>query len=132
MRGRKGPTARMDDETRKGYLRMGNDIDTVIRRIAAEHRDAILPSSNVYREVDIGEQAARLGLSELKGRYKDVFAIVPLKEASKGMKVLIDGRTFVNYAQYDSGVVVPGYVARESALPFRPYVPDESMVLDFA
>jgi hypothetical protein len=29
------------------------------------------------------------------------------------MKVRIDGRTFVNYAQYDSGIVVPGYVAEK-------------------
>jgi len=48
------------------------------------------------------------------------------------MKVLIDGRTFVNYAQYDSGVVVPGYVAERAGLPSRPYVADESMILDFA
>jgi hypothetical protein len=49
-----------------------------------------------------------------------------------GMKVRIDGRTFVNYAQFESGVVVPDHVAREAGLPYRAFVPNESMILNFA
>ena len=32
------------------------------------------------------------------------------------MKVRIDGRTFVDYASFDSGLAAPGYVAREAGL----------------
>ena len=111
---------------------MKTDIAHVIARIGEDFREEILPGSRFYREVNIGERAGRLGLTELTGRYRDVFAIVPLKQPSGGMKVRIDGRTFVNYAQFESGVVVPGYVAADVGLPSRPFVPNDSMILDFA
>jgi len=111
---------------------MQSDIAHVITRIDEDFREEILPTSRFYREVNIGERAGRLGLTELTGRYRDVFAIVPLKQPSGGMKVRIDGRTFVNYAQFESGVVVPGYVAADVGLPSRPFVPNDSMILDFA
>ena len=58
-------------------------------------------------------------------------AIIPLKKPVGGMKVRIDGRTFVNYAQYDTGVVVPGYGAKEAGLPFETFIPNDSMILNF-
>jgi len=48
------------------------------------------------------------------------------------MKVRIDGRTFVNYAQFDSGIAVPHYVARQVDLPHRAYVAKDSMICNFA
>jgi hypothetical protein len=48
------------------------------------------------------------------------------------MKVRIDGRTFVNYAQFDSGVVVLGFVARQADLAHKIYVAQDSMVCDFS
>jgi hypothetical protein len=48
------------------------------------------------------------------------------------MKVRIDGRTFVDYVRFDSGVAVPGYVARAANLPFSTYIPEDSMILNFA
>ena len=48
------------------------------------------------------------------------------------MKVRVDGRTFVNYAQFESGVVVPEYVAQKAGLPFQPYTANDSMILNFA
>jgi hypothetical protein len=47
------------------------------------------------------------------------------------MRVRVDGRTFVNYAQFESGVVVPGYVAQKARLPFQPYTANDSMILNF-
>jgi hypothetical protein len=47
------------------------------------------------------------------------------------MKVRIDGRTFVNYAEYPSGVVVPGYVAKEAGRNFKTFVPNDSMICNF-
>jgi hypothetical protein len=111
---------------------MNTDIAYVITRIGEDFRDEIQPTSRYYREVSIGESAARLGLPGLDERCRDAFAIVPVRQPTEGMKVMIDGRTFVNYAQYESGVVVPGYVAERAGLPSRPYVADESMILDFA
>lgn len=47
------------------------------------------------------------------------------------MSVRIDGRTFVDYAQLGSKVVVPGRVARETGRAFEPYTAMDSMVLVF-
>jgi hypothetical protein len=110
---------------------MKTDMGKVIARIGEDFKKDILATSRFYREVSIGEQAERLGLTTLKGQYRDVFAIVPLKHPADGMKVRIDGRTFVNYAQFKSGVVVPGYVADDAGLPYRPFVPNDSMILSF-
>lgn len=110
---------------------MKSDIGKVIARIGEEFKNHILPTSRFYREVSIGEQAERLGLTGLDGRYRNVFAVVPLKHSADGMKVRIDGRTFVNYAQFESGVVVPGYVAKDTGLPHKPFVPNDSMILNF-
>jgi hypothetical protein len=48
------------------------------------------------------------------------------------MKVLIDGRTFVRYAQFDSGIAIPEYIAKDSEMAYKPFVPKESMILNFA
>jgi hypothetical protein len=110
---------------------MEEHIEKVIRMIGDDHRSEIWPDSRHYCEVSIGRSAERLGFSELKHRFRDVYAIVPLKQPADGMKVRIDGRTFVNYAQFDNGVVVPGYLARETDLPFKPYTAKDSMILNF-
>jgi hypothetical protein len=106
-------------------------LSEVIEHIGEEYREQILKHSRFYREVSIAERAQRLGFADLKGLYRDVYAIVPLKRPVDGMKVRIDGRTFVNYAQFESGVVVPGYVAQKTALPFQPYTANDSMILNF-
>jgi hypothetical protein len=104
----------------------------VIEQIGEEHKDQILKNSRFYREISIAEQAERLGFTDLKVPYRDVYAIVPLKQPVDGMKVRIDGRTFVNYAQFESGVVVPAYLAQQTGLPFQPYAANDSMILNFA
>ena len=110
---------------------MNDDLKNIIRQIGADHRHEIATDSRHYREVSIGENAERLGYPHLKNQFRDVYAIVPLKQPAEGMKVRIDGRTFVAYAQFDSGVVVPGYLAKKTDLPFRPYVAQDSMILNF-
>jgi hypothetical protein len=111
---------------------MQTDMGKVIERIGEDFKNDLLATSRFYREVSIGELSERLGLTKLKGRCRNVFAIVPLKQPAKGMKVRIDGRTFVNYAQFESGVAVPGYVAEHAGLPFKPFVPNDSMILNFS
>ena len=110
---------------------MKTDLGKVIEQIGEDHKTEIVPASRFYREVSIGERAERLDLAKLKGIYHDVFAIVPLKQPAAGMKVRIDGRTFVNYAQFESGVVVPRYVAKDAGLPYKPFTAHDSMILNF-
>jgi hypothetical protein len=111
---------------------MDAHLEEVIEQIGEDYRNDILEGSRHYSEVSIGLRAERLGYSDLKRRFHDVSAIVPLKQPTEGMKVRIDGRTFVNYAQFDSGVVVPGYLAQKTNLPFKPYTAKDSMILNFA
>jgi hypothetical protein len=110
---------------------MSNHIDAVLQHISEEFQAEILPESRNYREVDIGKRAEMLGFMDVAKKYQSINAVVPIKEPAHGMKVMVDGRTFVNYRQYDSGIVVPGYVAEASNLPHRPFVANDSMVLNF-
>jgi hypothetical protein len=110
---------------------MEDHLERILKKIGEDHRSEICPDSRHYREVNIGQKAERLGYGDLKSRFQDVYAIVPLKRPTAGMKVRIDGRTFVNYAQFDSGVVVPGYLAQRTDLPFKPYRAQGSMILNF-
>ncbi len=107
-------------------------LSDVLKRIGEEFNEEILAGSRFYREVNIGRKAQQLGYADLKGSYENVYAIVPMKQPMDGMKVRIDGRTFANYAQFESGVVVPGYVAEVAGLPFKPFVPNDDMILNFA
>ncbi len=111
---------------------MKRHLNEVLENIAEEYGGNILDGSRHYLEVDIGKRAEVLGYPTLAKKYCQVNAIVPLKHPSKGMKVRIDGRTFVNYAQYDSGIVVPGYIAYEAVQPYKPYIPNDSMILNCA
>jgi len=104
----------------------------VLESIAEEYGDNILEVSRHYIEVDIGKRAELLGYPSLKEKYGQIFAIVPLKHPLNGMKVRVDGRTFVNYAQYESGIAVPGYIADEAVQPYKPFIPNDSMILNFA
>jgi hypothetical protein len=111
---------------------MDNHLGEILNLIAEEYRDHLSPDSRYYIEVDIGAKAGRRGNAELERRFDKINAIVRLKKPLPGMRVRIDGRTFVDYAQLDCGVAVPGYVARESGLPFRGFLPNDSMILNFA
>jgi len=84
-----------------------------------------------YLEVSIGEQAGHLGYRDLGARYRDTFAIVPLKSPQDGMKVRIDGRTFVNYREHENGIAVPGFVTGAAGSEFSTFVPNDSMICNF-
>ena len=110
---------------------MDDRLTAVIQSLNDEFQESISPGSRYYLEIDIGKRADKLGFPEIGNKYRAVQAIIPLKRPVSGMKVRIDGRTFVNYAQYDSGVVVPGYIARKAGLPFKAFTPNDSMILNF-
>jgi hypothetical protein len=111
---------------------MNKHLDAVLASIGEEYKDRIDNGSRFYLEVDIGKRAEAMGYEDVKDEYTGVNAIVPLKRPELGMTVRIDGRTFVNYARYDSGIATPGYVARESGLPHTGFVANDSMLLNCA
>jgi hypothetical protein len=110
---------------------MNGELTRVLDTIGVEHADRLGETSRFYQEVDIGHQAARMGFNDLAERYRGTNAIVLLKKSGGGMAVRIDGRTFVDYAQLDSKVVVPGYVARDAGTSHKAYTAMDGMVLVF-
>ena len=111
---------------------MNTRLNDVLDIIGEEFKGKIQKGSRHYLEVSIGQQAEKLGYADLKDKYKNTYAIVPLKAPQKGLKVRIDGRTFVNYAEYTSGIAVPAYLAREAGRSFNTFVPIDSMICNFA
>ena len=109
---------------------MDKNLDQVIEWISRTHKDHIDRTGRHYMEVSIGTAAEKLGFADLAEKYQNAWAVVPLKKPMAGMKVRIDGRTFVNYAQFDSGVAVPGYVTGDTGLCHHPYEAQHSMVLN--
>ena len=111
---------------------MQNSLKVLIEGIGNHYREAIDPQSRFYVEVDLGKEAAKAGMGKLEQQWQGVNAIVPVNSDRPGMKVLIDGRTFVHYVQFSNGVVVPGYVAEAvPELERRPYTAHEDMMLIF-
>lgn len=110
---------------------MNQPLNAVIRDIMNQFGDNIGKGSRFYTEVDIGKRAREMGYDELAGEYQGIGAVVPLKGPLPGMKVRIDGRTFVRYVQFQSGVAVAEHVARHSGLPHRPFEAQDSMILNF-
>ncbi len=110
---------------------MANKLSQVLNKIGDDYKDNIRVDSRFYVEVSIARKADELGFSDLRECFKDAYAIVPLKHPVGGMKVRIDGRTFINYSQFDSGVVVPHYVASQVDLAQRAYVAQDSMICNF-
>lgn len=118
------------DDARRG-IKMNHHLNDILDTIEQEFQFKIKKGSRHYIEVSIGKQAQALGYDDLEEKYRNTYAIVPLKFPQSGMKVRIDGRTFVNYAEYGSGVAVPGYLAREAGHSFKNFVPNDSMICNF-
>lgn len=110
---------------------MDNRINELLQDIELEFDGRIQPGARNYLEVNIAARARELGYDDLGKKFQATCAIVPLREPQHGMKVRIDGRTFVNYAEYDSGIAVPGYLARASGRNYRAFVPRDSMICNF-
>ncbi len=107
---------------------MNRDLNRLINRIGEKFAGEIQNDSGLVLEVDLGKQAEKLGYTDLKEKYDRVLALVPLKNKFPGMSAIVDGRTFKDYAQFGSGVVVPGYVAKAAGLPYKQYIARESLV----
>jgi hypothetical protein len=108
-------------------IRLSDILDT----IGEKFRGKIQKGSRHYLEVNIAEHAEKLGHTGIQEKYGKTYAIVPLKEPQKGMKVRIDGRTFVDYVEFASGIAVPGYLGREAGQSYKTFVPNDSMICNF-
>ena len=106
-------------------------LNDVLDKIGRDYRSLIQRGSRHYLEVSLAKHAEQLGYDDLKEKYKDAWVIIPLRSPQQGMKVRIDGRTFTNYAQHDSGMALPGYLARQTGRPYTTFVPEDSMICNF-
>ena len=104
----------------------------LLNDIGEKYKKNIQKGSRHYLEVSIGKHAERLGHADLKEKYKNTYAIIPLSVPQKGMKVRIDGRTFINYAEHRSGMAIPGYLARDTGFSFKKFMPNDSMICNFS
>ena len=111
---------------------MNENLKKVLLLLGDEYKNSISNNARHYLEVSLAEKAEKHGFDDIRDRFKGANVLVPLKAPAKGMKVRIDGRTFINYGQFDSGIAVPGYVAKEAGLPYKTYIPNDSMILNFS
>lgn len=111
---------------------MDNRLVHILNVIGEKYKRRIQKGSRHYLEVSVAKHAERLGHTDLKEKYKHTYAIIPLSAPQKGMKVRIDGRTFINYAEHTSGIVIPGYLAREAGFSFKKFMPKDSMICNFS
>lgn len=110
---------------------MTKHLNEILAKIAEDYQENIDGHSRHYLEVSLAQKASELGLAAAEERFRDAYAIVPLKSPVDGMKVRIDGRTFIHYAQFESGVVVPGYIAAQADLCHSIYAARDSMICNF-
>ena len=82
---------------------MNARLKTVLTQMGEDYKELIDNGSRYYMEVNIARKAAEMGMYDIGELYREAYAIIPLKSPLPGMKVRIDGRTFVNYAQFGLG-----------------------------
>lgn len=110
---------------------MDDRINQLLTRISDLYGHKVRKGSRHYLEVSVGDQANQMGYEDIAERFRHAHAVVPLNTPQPGMKVRIDGRTFMDYAQYSPGIAIPGYLARETSLTVTPYEALDSMVCNF-
>ena len=110
---------------------MDTRFDELLKSIEEAYGEKIQRGARHYLEVNLAEQARKMGFADLVEKYKTACAIIPLKAPQNGMKVRIDGRSFANYAEFDSGMAVPGYLAKACGRRYRAFVPNDSMICNF-
>jgi hypothetical protein len=112
-------------------MKMDKRVVELLDRIGETFWGQVQKGARHYMEVNIGRLADQMGYADLGEKYRTTVAVVPLQAPRPGMKVRIDGRTFVGYAEYDTGIAVPGYLARDAGRPYRTFVPNDSMICNF-
>jgi hypothetical protein len=111
---------------------MNTELKKILYKISDEYHSIISNDSIYLLDINIGKEAEKMGYSHLSKTYHNAEVVIPLKHPLEGMKVMIDGRTFVNYVKLEPGIVVPEYVAQNAGITYRKYHAKDSMVRVFA
>lgn len=93
-------------------------LNEILIGLGKKYKNMIEPNARTYLRVNLGDEARSMGY-DISG-FDKVYAVIPTKEQVSGMK-MIDGKKFVGYSQFNSGIVVPGYVAKDTNLPYWEY-----------
>lgn len=111
---------------------MNKQLKKVLEHIKIENKHLAMAGARNYLNVDIGQVARKLGFQDLTKKYLNREVVVAIKEPEPGMKVRIDGRTFVNYVEYSDGFAVAAHIAEKAGVASKPYTANDSMILNFA
>ena len=110
---------------------MQDELRQVLNKIHTEYKSRARKGARHYLNVNIGNIAEKMGFTELKDRFSGREVVVTLNKPQPGMKVRIDGRTFVNYVEFEDGFAVPEFIAKEAGFSADPYHAGCSMILNF-
>ncbi len=110
---------------------MNRQLTTVLEHIKNQYKENAMAGGRHYLNVDIGDMGRKLGFQNISDHYANREVVVSLKTPLPGMKVRIDGRTFVNYAEYAEGFSVPKNIAEKAGIPFKEFMAMDSMILNF-
>jgi len=111
---------------------MSSNLLKVLDHIGTTYQAMIDETSRHYIEISVGRAAGELGYPDVQHQYENNYVVIPIKTPVPGMKVRIDGRTFVNYCKHPSGFAVPGYIAKAAGMPCKVFLPNDSMILNVA
>lgn len=110
---------------------MKNNIKKILEHVHKNYRSMAHKGGRHYMSVNIGDIARKLGYNNIEKDLADRDVVVALKEPQPGMKVRIDGRTFVRYAEYADGFAVAEPIAVKAGVSYKPYLAQNSMILNF-
>lgn len=110
---------------------MNKQLKKVLEYIKVENKHHAESGARNYLNVDIGQIARKLGFKDLTKKYLNREVVIAIKEPEPGMKVRIDGRSFVNYVEYSDGFAVAAQIAEKAGLPSKPYTANDSMIFNF-
>lgn len=110
---------------------MNKSLTKVLEHIRDSYRNKACKGARHYTNIRIGTIAEKLNLKNIDPDIADREVIISLKDPQPGMKVRIDGRTFIRYAEYADGFAVPEAVAMKAGIKYQPYTPQNSMILNY-
>jgi hypothetical protein len=111
---------------------MNKELTDILTQVNDFFQDKIDPKSNSYSLVHLGSAAKACGYDALDKKYLDEKIIIPLKDP-KGINFFFSGaefqKTFKDYVQLSSGIVLAPYIAKEADMSGTTYVPHKQMTL---
>lgn len=109
---------------------MNTQLKKVLEHIKLKNKHHAESGARNYLNVDIGKVAGELGFKDLEKKFSNREVVVNIKGPEPGIKVRIDGRTFINYVEYSDGFAVASHIAAQAGIPAKPYTAGDSMILN--